>query len=47
MQPIDQTVLLSVDRVVVQHRARDTVERECAAEEEKAGGQTTTTADGT
>ena len=47
VQSVDQTVLLSVDRVVVQHRARDTVERECAAEEEQAGSLTTTTADGT
>ena len=37
MQPIDQTVLLSVDRVVVQHCTKNTVEKERVAEEEKGG----------
>ena len=42
--PIDHTVLLSVDRVVVQHCVRDTVERECAEEEEMVRNQTTMSA---
>ena len=44
VHPVDQTVLLSVDRAVVQHCARDREDRECVAEEEKEGSQTITTA---
>ena len=43
VQPIDQTVLLSVDHKV-QHCVRDKGERERVVEEEKAGNQTTMTA---
>ena len=35
MWPPDQTVLVSVDRVVVPHCEKANVERECAEEEEK------------
>ena len=46
--PLDQTVLLCVDRRVVRHcergLARDTQERERVKEEEKAVNQTTMTA---
>ena len=44
VRPIDQVVLLSVDHVVVHHREKDTVEKECAEEEALVENQTTTTA---
>ena len=40
-RPIDQTILLSVDRVVVHNYEKGAVERECAEEEEMVGSQTT------
>ena len=43
LQPIDRTVLLSVDRRV-QHCARETAETERVVEENKAGSQTAMTA---
>ena len=45
--PIDQTVLLYVDRVVVHHCETDNVERACAEEEERVEDQTTTSANET
>ena len=35
--PIDETVLLCVDQVVVHHCKKDIVVKECAEEEEKGG----------
>ena len=37
MWPIDPTVFLSVDRVVIRHCEKDKVERECADEQDMAG----------
>ena len=41
---MDQTVLLSVDRVVVRNCEKDKVEKECAKEEEMVRNQTTMSA---
>ena len=45
--PIDQTILLCVDQVVLHHCEKEKVERECAEEEERVEDQTTTGANET
>ena len=44
MWPIDKTVLLNVDRVVVHHCEKVKGERNCSEEEERVEDQTTMTA---